>query len=124
MRKQATCAVSRYLVTWNSAMRVGRRTRVQLTSTPSEVTLARGSQFGLSNASNEEAETLVVLLPRKRVWWKKRQTSGTTKVPAMIREPSRLSTASDCRAKIEACEPVRMTGLPRSDIMKESAEAV
>jgi hypothetical protein len=47
-----------------------------------------------------------------------------TKVPAMMREPRRLSTASDWREKMEACEPVKMTGLPKSDIMKESAEAV
>jgi len=42
----------------------------------------------------------------------------------MMREPRRLSTASDCRAKIEACEPVRMMGFPRCESIKERAELV
>jgi hypothetical protein len=45
-------------------------------------------------------------------------------VPAMIKLPSRLSTASLCSAKIEACEPVRMMGFPRWQHMKERAELV
>lgn len=74
---------------------MGRRTSDQLTSTPRLVTLAKGSQLGLAKASKDDAETLVVRLPRNSVWWKNRHTSGITKVPAMIREPSKLSTASD-----------------------------
>jgi hypothetical protein len=66
------------------------------------VTFARGSQFGLAKASKEEAETLVVRLPLYSVWWKKRHTSGIIKVPAIIKLPRRLSTASDWRANIDA----------------------
>ena len=45
-------------------------------------------------------------------------------VPAIMRLPSKLSTASDCSAKIEAWEPVRMIGFPRWEHMKERAELV
>jgi hypothetical protein len=45
-------------------------------------------------------------------------------VPAMISDPSKLSTASDCKAKMEAWEPVKMTGFPRSCRVKERAEEV
>jgi hypothetical protein len=87
-------------------------------------TLASGGQFGESKAAKDEADTFVHLFPRYRLWWKKRQTSGIMKVPAMIREPRRLSTASDCRAKIDAWEPVRMMGFPRWESMNERAEEV
>jgi hypothetical protein len=68
IQRQATCAVSRHVVIWNSAILFGRRTRDQLTSMPSPLTLARGSQLGLWKASKEAAEILVVLLPRYSLW--------------------------------------------------------
>ena len=46
------------------------------------------------------------------------------KVPAMIKDPRRLSTASDCKANIDAWEPVKMTGFPKCESMKDSAELV
>lgn len=63
-RRQATCAVSRANWTANLARVVGRRIRFQFTSMPMPVTVARGGKFGDANASKEEAEILVVRLPR------------------------------------------------------------
>jgi hypothetical protein len=58
------------------------------------------------------------------LWWKKMQTSGMVKVPARRRAESRLLVASDGRAYIGDCDPVRMTGFPRCENRNESAEAV
>lgn len=102
MRRHATCAVSRFGMTPKRAMVVGRLMRFQFTSAPMAEIFARGSKFGEAKAENDDAETLVVRFPRYKAWWKNRHTSGMVKVPAMMREPSKLSTASDCKAKIEA----------------------
>jgi hypothetical protein len=48
----------------NLAIPRGRLIKFQLTSAPIALTLARGAQFGLANASKELAETLVVRFPR------------------------------------------------------------
>ena len=74
----------------------------QFTSAPGAESLASGSQSGEAKASNEEVDILVVRLPRKSLWWKNRHTSGIMNVPAKIRDPKRLPTASVWSSYIEA----------------------
>ncbi len=62
--RHATCAVSRFVCMENLAMLVGRRIRPQFTWVPVAEMVAKGSQFGEAKAENEEAEILVLRLPR------------------------------------------------------------
>lgn len=88
------------------------------------VIVANGGRFGDANASNALAEILVVRFPRYSVELKHKQTSGIMKCPAMSRESSRFSRASFFRSENGTCDPVSITGLPRFENMKLSAEAV
>ena len=87
-------------------------------------TVAKGLQFGESNAVKPFASNLDVRHPRNSLKPKYTTTSGISKWPAMLIAPSKFWIPSFRGLHKGICDPVMQTVLSKFSNMKESAEAV